>query len=436
MRYMDKGGRAAFWVVHRRGGKDLTSLHQTCKMMHQRKGVYWHIFPTSEQARKAIWEGFTASGERILEQVFPRAIRKSPRAWTTNGEMVVELKCGSIWRLMGSDKLEVVGAGPVGVVFSEYAISKPSTWNLVRPMLRENKGWVMFVTTPRGHNHAWELYQRAKDDPKWFCEVQTLRDTMAYDPDETVEEERRSGMPEALIQQEYFCDWSAALVGSVWGDAIEQIEKRGDVGPFDLSTKDTYTTWDLGHTDSTAIWWWQVNRETGGIDIVDHYEAHGQGLKHYFGIIWERLAERGYKYVKHWLPHDARAKTLASTVSIQEQAMSEFGSGFVGIVPNLDMLDGIQAGRRLLQHPKTRFHVRCREGVEALKAYRYAYDEERKTFAPKPVHDWSSHSNDALRYLSIVAPVSEVRSRPETETKAPLTRTMDSFTFDELLDLE
>jgi phage terminase large subunit len=199
MAYFDRGGKRAITVWHRRGGKDLTALHQTCKMMHRRKGTYWHIFPTAEQGRKAIWEGFTKDGQRILEQVFPRAIRKSPRDFRPQGEMVVELKCGSIWRLLGSDKMEVVGAGPVGVTFSEFALAKPRTWDLIRPMLRENEGWAWMITTPRGANHAKTLYDMAVKDPSWFVDLKTLYDTRAYDPEATIAEERASGMPEELI---------------------------------------------------------------------------------------------------------------------------------------------------------------------------------------------------------------------------------------------
>jgi hypothetical protein len=432
MRYFDKVGKRAFWCVHRRGGKDLTSLHQTCKMMLQRRGTYWHIFPTGEQGKKAIWEGFTRTGQRIMEQVFPTAIRHSPRAFSPSGEMVVVLKNGSIWRLMGSDKLEVVGAGPVGVVFTEFALAKPKTWDLIRPMLRENEGWAAFVTTPRGRNHAWELYQSARDNPDWFCEVQTLRDTMAYDPEATVREERASGMPEALIQQEYFCDWEAALVGSVWGDLLETMAKDGRIAAFDSAGPDTFTSWDLGRTDSTAIWWWQVNRATGGVDVVDHYENHGQGLAHYFGVVRDRAKERGWKYIRHWLPHDARAKTLAASTSIQEQAQAALGS--VSITPGLSVLDGIQAARELWARPTTRFHSRCAEGLEALRAYRYEYDEDKKAFAAKPAHDWASHTADAARYMAIVAALSEANTRPEVKTPRQAYRSIDSLTLDELWD--
>src|SRR5438445_551334 len=121
MAYFDGGGKRAMWVVHRRGGKDLTAMHQTVKEMHRRRGAYWHVYPSFSQARKAIWEGFTNDGQRIIDQVFPEEICKRKN----EHEMFVELRCGSIWRLLGSDKIEVVGAGPVGVVFSEYAVAKP-----------------------------------------------------------------------------------------------------------------------------------------------------------------------------------------------------------------------------------------------------------------------------------------------------------------------
>ena len=428
MGHLDNGGKRAVWVVHRRGGKDLTALHQTCKMAHLRKGAYWHIFPTAEQGKKAIWEGFTRTGERIMEQVFPAAIRKGPRAFTPNGEMIVELKCGSIWRLMGSDNMEVVGAGPMGVVFSEFALAKPKTWDLVRPMLRENDGWAAFITTPRGRNHAWKLFTMAQQDSGWFCERQTLWDTRAYDPEQTIAEERASGMPEPLIQQEYFCDFTAALVGAVFGDLVEQLEARGGASEFEHGNDGVFTSWDLGISDSTAIWWWRV-RDTG-VEFVDHYEAHGKPLSHFFDII----DERSYQYVKHWLPHDANARTLVTGSSVVDQFRARYGNGAVAIGPSLSLLDGIQAGRWLLQQPGTRFHSRCHDGLEALRAYHYEYNEDTKNFTRKPLHDWSSHTSDAYRYAAVVARVARSQLPREPEPAKAPARAVDSFTREELWD--
>jgi phage terminase large subunit len=411
MGYFDAGGKRACWIVHRRGGKDLTAAHQTCKEMHKRRGVYWHIFPTAEQGRKAIWEGFTRDGQRVMEQVFPAAIRKSPRYFAPNAEMLVELKCGAIWRLMGSDKMEVVGAGPVGVVFSEYSLAKPHTWDFVRPMLRENDGWASFIYTPRGKNHGKKLYDMARGDASWFCELLTLQDTRAYDPEATVAEERAAGMPEELIQQEYFCDFTAALVGSFYGVSLSALEARGGLDDFECGQDDVFTSWDLGKADDTAIWWWRLEGED--VDVLDHYASHGEDLPHYFDLLDSRAEKYGWRYRKHWLPHDARAKTLATRVSVLEQFVERYGTERVAIGPQLTLKDGIAAVRRLL-NGSTRIHPRCSDiagpkdcdGLEALRAYHREWDDEAKCFAETPVHDWASHTADAFRYLALEAEAS------------------------------
>ena len=428
MRARDEGCRRNVWVWHRRAGKDLTALHQDCKDAHRRIGAYWHVFPTAEQGRKAIWEGFTRDGQRIMDVVFPPAIRKSPRAFTSNGEMVVNLKCGSIWRLLGSDKMEVVGAGPVGVTFSEYSLAKPNTWDMIRPMLRENDGSATFIFTPRGKNHGWKLLEMARNSSDWFVSRKRLDETMAYDPVRTVEEERASGMPEELIQQEYFIDFSAANVGSYYGVMLSALEARGGLQAFEHTRDDIFTTWDLGRSDDTAIWWWTPKHD-GGVDVLDHYASHGEDLEHYFDVLEKRARHYGWRYRKHYFPHDARAKTLAARQSVMEQAVYRLGAGLVDITPNLALLDGVAAVRRLLLERSTRIHPRCSltegnrdcDGVEALRAYHREWDDERKCFRESPVHDWSSHTADAARYMAVahkLAAALVVRPTVRTEVVA------------------
>jgi phage terminase large subunit len=422
MAYFDNGGKRAITVWHRRAGKDLTAMHQTCKMAHVEKGLYWHIFPTAEQARKAIWTGFTSAGERIMEAVFPAAIRKAPRTWSAQGEMVVELKCGSVWRLMGSDKMEIVGAGPKGVVFSEYALAKPTTWDLVRPMLRESGGSAWFITTPRGTNHAKRLYEQADPASGWFRDMKTVADTgLTYasnkgaerlSAEEMIAEELAEGMPPELADQEYNCSWTAANVGSFYGVLLAALEARGGIGlPFESSGDDVFTFWDLGKTDDTAIWWMRfrdgTTQEAPRVEVLDHYASHGHDLEHYFTEVEERARRHGWKYRKHLLPHDARAKRLGTRLTIVEQFAERFGLDMVDIGVEVDVADGIAATRWLLQQD-LRIHPRCSlvaghrdcDGVEALRSYHRKWDDERKCFSETPVHDWSSHTADAFRYLA------------------------------------
>ena len=443
MRYLDNGGKRAVVVWHRRSGKDLTMLHQVAKMAHQRRGVYWHIFPTFAQARKALWEGFTKDGKRILENVFPGFLDPKRKGSIIkrkdDQQMSIELKCGSIWRLIGSDKIELVGAGPVGVVFSEFAMANPKASKLIQPMLRESGGWTVFVSTPRGKNHLWDQYKAAKDDPSWFCEVKTLAETEAwkgweradgtkYESWEAVlNDERRDGMPEALVQQEYNCDWTAALVGSIWGDLIDAAEKAGGLRPFGHPFDNVFTSWDVGFTDSTAIWFWQV--ADGGVDLIDYYENSGQPLSHYYDLV----EQKPYKYIKHWLPHDTRQTTLAAGVSILNQTLRRW-PGQVAIGPQLPIVDGIQAGRWLIQQG-VRFHPKCGEGVELLRQYHYEYDEEKKTFGTRPEHDFSSHASDAFRYLACVVKKSELLAGPKTPKAPPPSAAKPltySFTLEQL----
>lgn len=431
----DGSGKAGAWVMHRRGGKDLTALSILDVAAWRRTGMYWHTFPTFEQGRKAIWEGFTADGDRIIDLMFPPEQVRS----RDNQQMKVELRCGSIYRIIGTDKIEAVGAGPIGVIHSEYSIAKPKAADLIAPMLRENNGWELYVYTPRGNNHGRKLYDRmkaaaAQDPARYFCDLKTLYDTRAYDPEATIADERLRGRPEALIRQEYLCDWAAANVGAVYGELVEALDKAGAVQDFTPEAPRVFTTWDLGgagaHGDATAFWVWSATPD--GVDLLDYYEAFGKPLSHYFDEVESRLYALKARPLTHWLPHDATGMHLTGT-SVLEQCMEHWGAGKVALVPRRGLLDGIQAARWLLQR-KVRVHPRCSEGWEALKAYHYAWDDDRKVLSNQPEHDWSSHGADAFRYLAVVARYSESVTRPAPAKEDVLKAALRRPTLDELLD--
>ncbi len=203
LEYFDGGGKRAVSVWHRRAGKDSAALNYTAKAMHERVGSYWHVFPEQKQARKAIWNGIDKQGRRIIDQAFPKALRKR----TLEQEMLIEFKNGSIWQLIGSNNYDsLVGTNPVGVIMSEYAISDPESWEYIRPILTENGGWAWFITTPRGKNHLWKLYEMAMRNERWFCERLTVDDTKQVTP-EIIQQERDDGMVESKINQEYYCSF-------------------------------------------------------------------------------------------------------------------------------------------------------------------------------------------------------------------------------------
>lgn len=431
MAHFDQGrGRRAVAVWHRRAGKDLTLLNQLAKVAVRERGVYWHMLPTYEQGRKAIWLGFRADGKRTLLTVFPKALVRRPSEWppAPAAEMLIELVNGSIVQIVGSDNIDsVLGAGPRWITFSEFSLSKPSAWPLVRPILRENGGSAAFIFTPRGRNHAHKLYQMAMKTPGWYAQRYTIFDTGVFDdPEQVLAEERAEGMPEELVRQEYLCDFAASVAGSYYGDLVEAMAQSGQISEFDHE-RDVYTAWDLGVSDSTAIWFWRIG--DSGVEVVDHYAASSKPLQHYF----DELERRRYTYVRHWLPHDARNRSL-NGATVVEQFVDRYGRAAVGMVPRGSLLDGIQAVRWLLQG-RLKIHSRCdaNDGIEALRQYHRAWDEDRKAYANQPYHDWASHSADAFRYLAqVVRTERELLPKPPPPKKPAPPQGVAPYSLDDL----
>jgi phage terminase large subunit len=174
---------------------------------------------------------------------------------------------------------------------------------------------------------------------------------------------------------------------------------------------------DLGFSDDTAILWFQVGKE---LRIIDAYSNHGQSIDHYDTV----LKRKGYKYGTWiWLPHDARAMSLQTGRSIEQQFS---GSGWKPrIVPQLGLIDGIQASRLTLRD--CYIDASCSDFINAAKQYQREYDEDKKCFRDKPRHDWTSHYADAFRYACLVW-------REEMQPKEPPPpRFKPDLTIDEII---
>lgn len=423
--YLAGGGRHALVVAHRRWGKDDVALHHTACAAHERVANYIHMLPEYEQARKAIWEATNPhTGKRRIDEAFPDELR----AATRNDEMFIRFKNGSSWQVAGSDSYnKIVGASYAGITYSEYAISNPSAQDFFTPMLVENKGWELLITTPRGRNHCYKMHEFAKKQMAmgrdWYTELSTASRTGALDAEYLLSEmDRLQGMHgedmgRALYLQEYECSFDAAIPGSIFGDTIRVMEGQGRFGavPVDPALP-LYTGWDLGRTDDTAIWWAQVF--AGELRVVAYHASNFKDVPYYAGVLAEmreKLSERAQgrvEYGVNFLPHDARPRTLASSRSILQQlddANREMGGklGTFQIAPRLDKQEQIQAGRASLKKAWID-ETQCEKGLEALKNYQREWDDDNKVFKDSPKHDWCSHPADAWLTLSVAWKVGRI----------------------------
>ena len=396
---LERGIKRALLVWHRRAGKDDVCLHWAATQAIQRAGNYWHMLPQYEQARKSVWQAVNPhTGKRRINEAFPAAIRKRTR----EDQMMIEFVNGSTWQLVGSDNYNsLVGSPPVGVTASEWALADPSAWGYLSPILRENGGWAVFISTPRGRNHLCKMFEGFRDDPEWFVERKGIYETKALTP-EQIEASLREYVAtygedhgRSIFAQEYECSFDAAIVGAYYARDLERAERDGRIVdvPIDPAMP-VNTVWDLGINDSTSIIFWQALRG-GVIRVVDYYEAAGYGLDHYANI----LRQRGYNYGKHYGPHDLEVRELGTGKSRIEIAAS-LGIPF-SMVPNMRVEDGINAARMIL--PRCWFDQRKTTRLrECLSQYREKHDEKRG-ISLGPLHDWTSHAADAFRYLSLVA---------------------------------
>ncbi len=223
----DEGKRRFILIWHRRAGKDRKGMEFIRDRSKERIANYWHMFPFHVQARRAIWGGIDPnSGVRFIDQAFPPHERDGK---PSELEMKIQLAWGSTYQMLGSDKFNnVIGAPPAGVVFSEWALCNPAAWTYIRPILAENDGWAMFITTYRGMNHAYQMVKRLRDNDRWYVDIRTVEDTTREDGSpvitpEAIEAERREGMSDRMVRQEFYCDPMAGLAGSIYGASMNEM---------------------------------------------------------------------------------------------------------------------------------------------------------------------------------------------------------------------
>jgi hypothetical protein len=369
-------------VAHRRMGKTVSAINHLIKeaILNQKEAPrYAYIAPTYGQAKRVAWDYLVKYAE--------------PLGGTSNiSELRVDF-WGRRIQLFGSDNPETLrGQYFDGVILDEIGDQNPKIWtDIVRPALADRKGWCLFIGTPKGHNHFKELRDRAEKEDGWGLLEFKASETGVVDDTEL--KAARNEMGEDKYRQEFECSFDAAVEGSYYGQILNELEDKKHMQeiPWEELSR-TFTAWDLGMGDSTSIWVAQlVGTE---IRLIDYYENHGVGLDHY--VKW--IKDNDYSKAEHILPHDVRVRELGTGKSRLE--MLEEAGLEIKIAPRMSLDDGIQAVRRIL--PRCWFNVpKVQTGLNCLRNYRRDYDEKRKIFYERPLHDWSSHGSDSFRYLAL-----------------------------------
>lgn len=443
--YLENGGRHCELIWHRRYGKDEVALHRGAVAAHERQANYWHMLPEYSQARKAIWDAVNPrTGKKRIDEAFPHQLR----AGIDNTKMIVRFKNGSSWQVVGSDNPDsLVGSTPAGIVYSEWALSNPNVRAYLRPIITENNGWQIFITTPRGRNHAHRTYTAAKRNMEAgedsFAQILDVNDTGALTPEQLATELRDyiddfgEDYGRSKFEQEYLCSFEAAILGAILARSLGVAEKAGRISDkvqYDPYGAPLEITCDLGRRDTATWWFWQP--QVGGYQIIDHDSGFGIDADEWC----VRLQQKVNQYARAdgrpvlgriWLPHDARAKTFSAKHSAVEIFLEKFGSQHVAMVPRSSIADRVNAARVLI--PRIKFNAtKCDKGLDGLRSWRYEYDEEKRMFSSDPVHDWASHDGDGFSYGALIMQQAEPPAPGPEKMRGIVVGPHNTVTLDEM----
>ena len=384
--------KKALLIYPRRCGKDIVAFNIAVRRCLKSTCTIFYIFPTYSSAKRIIWDAIDNDGHRILSWYCPDELvhRKN------SSEMMIEFKNGSVLRLVGSNSYNnLMGINFQGAIFSEYALQDPNAYVYLAPVPAANNGFVLLISTPRGHTHMYELYERARHSKDWFVSKLTVDDTK-HIPIEEINVLRDTGvMSEDKIQQEFYCSFDLGIEGSYYCKLIDKMNVNGQLCtvPYDPSFK-VFTSWDLGVKDMTTIIWGQV--VSGNvIRIIDYYENTGKGLDHYAHIV----LNKEYVYSKHIGPFDLAVREWGAGATKRIDKARQLGIQFT-TAPKLPIADGIECVKTIL--PKCWIDEnKCKRLIQALENYHREFNEDKRQYADHQYHDWSSNAADAMRYLAI-----------------------------------
>lgn len=417
---LSAGVHTAVLAWHRRAGKDEVALHNAAIKSTERRGNYWHMLPMQEQARKALWEAVNPRTGRVRwKDAFPDELIEH----VDNQAMKLTLKTGSTWQLLGSDNYNsLVGTTPVGITLSEAALANPNAYGFFRPILLENNGWSLHISSTRGRNHFYKMFETCKGQPGCFTERLSAHDTGVFTAMQLAMERKiytdlyGATLGDSLFRQEYLSEWDAAVLGAVFGKECKLLREQGRALPLRYDPRfPVDTSWDIGVGDTNVILFWQT---VGNIErLIDWYSSTDTGIEHYAEI----LASKRYFYHRHIGPHDISAREWGLNGVSRMSTAKKLGLAFEKM-PNVSQADSIAAGARLinnmeinvLDHPVDDPMDDCAFVLEALESYHFTFDKEHRVMSKNPVHDWSSHYCSALMTRGLYTASKILVGRPGT----------------------
>ncbi len=399
-------GKKLFAIQYpRRAGKEVESWSFLIQGAIEKPGLYIMCYPTNVRARKILWQGQIVmpdqSAFKFLDMIPKRFLSK-----IDNTEMTVTLTNGSVIWVLGADidPDKMRGINPRGAVLSEFAFCSPKILYILLPVFKQNGGWVFCQSTFNGNNHFYKMVNDNKNDKDWYCRsesILTLLDENGerYITDQMIEVDRKAGMPEYLIQQEYYGNVQINQETRYFARELNFLMVSNKIVE-DLILYDTpcYVSMDLGMNDSTTVIIFQIDYD-GNPVLIDYFEGNNKELDYYIFEARNRVVKNGLHIRTFFGPHDANSMKFPHTKTTVDYARDMGETMLVTQKPH-SKLSAIQQMRRML--------YRCRFNkqntgrlLDCLSNYEKEYNEKLQVYKDHPLHNWASHGVDAFQTMTL-----------------------------------
>lgn len=265
--FMQDGYKRGVLLMGRQSGKTFFATQHSWISAVLNQGRYFIVFKTYKQAHEVVWRQYVPlipkeiiykknEQDLLIELQY---IQNTPIKLPSGETIMVNhdtTKPRSTIQLLGSDQSDSHrGFKGNGMIFDEYADQDPNNWDAVyKHFFTTTDGWAIFMGTPRGYNHFYDLIQYAKEDDRWFYQEATWRDS-PYVKKEFIEDEREEARKKGTLStflQEVELEFRA-VQGAVYPDFDRKIHvvKPTEI-PEDLTY---YGAIDFGwHTTAFLLW--------------------------------------------------------------------------------------------------------------------------------------------------------------------------------------
>lgn len=406
--FMQDGFKRGVLLMGRQSGKTFFATQHSWISAVLNQGRYFIVFKTYKQAHEVVWRQYVPlipkeiiykknEQDLLIELQY---IENTPIKLPSGETIMVnhdKTKPRSTIQLLGSDQSDSHrGFKGNGIIFDEYADQDPNNWDAVyKHFFTTTDGWAIFMGTPRGYNHFYDLIQYAKEDERWFYQEATWRDS-PYVKKEFIEEEREEARKKGTLStflQEVELEFRA-VQGAVYPDFDRKVHviKPSEV-PEDLTY---YGAIDFGwHT--TAFLLWGVDKDQTWY-LIDEVYGKEETLEDILPRIKNVIGDKRLVVIVADSANRDAIEIMGKTYPVVGVNKANDTKGYqLGISL---ITEKLKPRMQLIGLPKPSMFIgsNCKNFIFELESYRFPEDKPDRNPSDVPIKE-NDHGPDAARYL-------------------------------------